>query len=110
MTPLATTDELIFYTKDGCALCEEALRFIRPLAKKHSLRIVDVDIDEASGDIWYRHRYRIPVVEFRGEELGWGRIDHGIEETSQPSIVHPKDWRVMSPEVRRESGHRRPRR
>ena len=62
-----------FLTKPDCPLCDEALEALEPLIERWNLRIEKVDIrqDEA---LFAAHRYRIPVAEFRGEELGWGRL------------------------------------
>ena len=81
MTP---SSGLGFYTKDGCTLCDRALVFVERLARERGLPLRLVAIDEAGGDgdLWYRHRYRIPVIELDGEELAWGRIDEAEFRTA----------------------------
>ncbi|MCZ6796226.1 MAG: glutaredoxin family protein [Planctomycetota bacterium] len=68
--------KLIVYTKADCPLCDEGLREVQVVAERYGLEIEKVDV-EGDSELFYTHRYRIPVVEFGGEELGWGRLDAG---------------------------------
>jgi hypothetical protein len=68
------TDTVSFFTKPGCALCDEAWPWVERLAKQHRASVERIDIEAAGGETYYSYRYRIPVVVWRGVELGWGRI------------------------------------
>jgi glutaredoxin len=62
--------QVIFYTRAGCHLCEDALATLH----KYGLRPSIVDID---GDALLRERYNecVPVVEIEGRERFRGRIN-----------------------------------
>lgn len=66
-------NELTFYTKPGCSLCDQGYPLVEALAERFglTLRRVDILTDPALVE---RHGQRIPVVELDGEELGWGRL------------------------------------
>ncbi len=64
---------LLFYTKPGCGLCVEAFPKVERVAARYGFSVRRIDI-ESDPDLFARHRYRIPVVEWDGSELGWGRI------------------------------------
>lgn len=61
---------VVLYTRDGCHLCEDALR----LLESHGLRpaVIDVDADDA-----LRQRFNecVPVVEIDGKVRFRGRVD-----------------------------------
>lgn len=65
---------LLFYSKIDCPLCDKGLPIVEDLARRFGLKVEKIDILAADPDVLQRHRYRIPVVEFRGQELGWGRL------------------------------------
>ena len=76
-TPKNTT--VVFYSKPDCPLCDEGFRKVARLAGLHGLVVKKVDIEGDPG-LFERYRYRIPVVEYDGEELGWGRLsERGLE-------------------------------
>ena len=62
-----------FYTKDGCHLCEEALKMLRAVAEEFSLAITEVDIT-SDPEVYERFKYTIPVVEVDGEAMIGGRF------------------------------------
>ena len=67
---------LIFYSKPECSLCDKALAIARRVAADFDLKLTKVDI-ETDVALNERHRYRIPVLEVDGAEVGWGRIEEG---------------------------------
>lgn len=69
----ALTDELVFYTKHDCPLCEQALAVARELADRHGLGLRTTSI-ETEAVLRERYGERVPVLEFRGEVVGWGRL------------------------------------
>ena len=52
---------LLFYTKAGCPLCEEAEELLEAAAEHVALEVEKIDIyrDEA---LFQRYRYRVPVI------------------------------------------------
>jgi len=67
------TESLFFHSKDECSLCDERYPAVKTLAERFGLSVEKVDI-EADPRLFEKYRYRIPVVVFRGFELGWGRF------------------------------------
>ena len=84
--------ELILYSTDHCSLCDEALELIfsMPELAGHSVRVVDVALDE---DLLERFGERLPVLEFQvadtaGQVLDWpfdSQTVRGILATLTPS-------------------------
>ncbi len=66
-------EDLVFYTKPDCPLCEKSLPVARELAQRQGLdlRTVSIETDPALRE---RHGERVPVLEFGGEAVGWGRL------------------------------------
>lgn len=62
------THRLVLYTRAGCHLCSDMLEGARPIAARHGLDIISVDID---ADLALARRYNlaIPVLELDGREL-----------------------------------------
>ena len=69
-------EQISFYSKSDCPLCDTGLEKLAPLAEKFGLGIVKVDI-ESDPELLKRYRWRIPVAVLRQEELGWGRLSSG---------------------------------
>jgi glutaredoxin len=61
---------VVFYTRRGCHLCEEALIVLSQAGI--SPKVVNVDRDPALAN---RHGERVPVVEINGRERFFGRVD-----------------------------------
>lgn len=59
---------IILYTTAGCHLCEEALEMVRTVAPTVTVEQVDIAEDE---QLVSQYGNRIPVLAYRGEELGW---------------------------------------
>ena len=63
---------LIFYTTEGCHLCEEAALLLETLNKFRCIEIetVDISCDEGLVNLY---GIRIPVVrnKYSGNEIGW---------------------------------------
>lgn len=66
--------EVIFYTKAGCHLCEDARDLLEELAEETEYALTEIDI-RSDMEVFERYRYRIPVVLINGEILLEGRID-----------------------------------
>ena len=65
--------DVIFYTRRGCCLCDQA----KALLEKHGVTVREVDIDT---DPQLRQRYTecIPVVVINGRERFRGRVDERL--------------------------------
>jgi glutaredoxin len=66
--------EVIFYTKAGCHLCENARDLLEEIAGETEFMLTEIDI-RSDMEVFERYRYRIPVVLINGEILLEGRID-----------------------------------
>jgi glutaredoxin len=61
--------KVVLVTREGCHLCEEALRLLQELRVNPELR--DVDADD---ELHRRYDFRVPVVLVDGEVVAEGRI------------------------------------
>ncbi|MGM0854717.1 MAG: glutaredoxin family protein [Bacillota bacterium] len=68
-------NQVLFYTRTQCGLCEEAKITLRLLQDELEFEINEIDIDE-SDDLIERFGLMIPVVELDGEILQYGQIDY----------------------------------
>jgi glutaredoxin len=66
--------EVIFYTKTGCHLCEEARDMLEDIAALTSYELTEIDI-RSNPTIFEKYRYRIPVIVINNETLIEGRIE-----------------------------------
>lgn len=65
--------ELVLYTRKQCPLCAEAKEQLQRLQKEIPFRLIEKDIE--SCDAWTeKYGLMIPVVEYKGEMLGYGRV------------------------------------
>lgn len=67
--------QVIFYTKSGCHLCDEARELLEEIASRgveYDLTERDIRSDEA---LFERYRYRIPVIVIDQAEVLEGRIE-----------------------------------
>ncbi len=64
-------------TRQGCHLCDAALRALRELGVEP--RQVDVDVD-ADGSLHSLYDWRVPVVLVDGRVVAEGRIDRAVLE------------------------------
>lgn len=66
--------EVVFYTKAGCHLCEDARALLEELAQDTEYVLTEVDI-RSDMTVFEHYRYRIPVILLNGTTLLEGRID-----------------------------------
>lgn len=66
--------EVVFYTKAGCHLCEDARNLLEEVAQDTAYALTEIDI-RSDMAVFERYRYRIPVILINGETLLEGRID-----------------------------------
>lgn len=63
---------VVVYTRVGCHLCEQAEAVVRRVARRHDVRVVDIDADP---EITERYTVRVPVVEVDGREIAEFQVD-----------------------------------
>jgi glutaredoxin len=68
-------NQVIFYTRAQCGLCEDAKITLKLLEDELGFEIIENDIEE-SDDLTERFGLMIPVVELDGEILQYGQIDY----------------------------------
>lgn len=66
--------EVVFYTKAGCHLCEDARALLEEVAEGMEYTLTEIDIRNDMA-IFDRYRYRIPVILINQERLLEGRIE-----------------------------------
>ncbi len=66
--------QVVFYTKAGCHLCEEARDMLEDIAALTTYELTEIDI-RSNPDIYEQYRYRIPVIILNGEATLEGRIE-----------------------------------
>jgi len=54
---------LIFYFREGCWLCDKAEEMVNGLRAKHNLNIKKISID-SDKELYELYRFDIPVIEF----------------------------------------------
>lgn len=64
-----------FYTKPGCALCEEAEQMMRLVSEDYPLTWTAVNIEEDDAK-HEQYVFMIPVLEREGEVLCYGNIGY----------------------------------
>ena len=74
-----TAPRLIFYTTEGCHLCEYAAAMLDQIQDKIDLKVVDISEDES---LVQRYGIRIPVVrnEQSQAEVGWPFSSEELEQ------------------------------
>jgi glutaredoxin len=64
---------VVFYTKAGCHLCEEARDMLDDIAAQAAYELTEIDI-RSDPEIFERYRYRIPVIIIDETTVIEGRI------------------------------------
>ncbi|MEK3887895.1 glutaredoxin family protein [Bacillus sp. FSL K6-3431] len=78
--------KVIFYTKKGCSLCDDAKLILEILQKEYNFEIITNDI-ETNEDWMEKYGINIPVVKIDGEVIQEGIIDLlTIEEKVQEHL------------------------
>jgi glutaredoxin len=67
---------VVFYTKTGCPLCDEARLVLVSLAREEGVAFDEEDILE-DPDLFARYRYRVPVLVVDDEEVAFGHFPPG---------------------------------
>lgn len=79
--------QVMFYTKAGCHLCDEARDMLDDIAAETAFELTETDI-RTSPELFEQYRYRIPVIIIDDTLLVEGRIAyrdlaHAFQEASQ---------------------------
>lgn len=68
-------NQVLFYTRTQCGLCEDAKITLKLLQDEMGFSIEEIDI-EKNDELTERFGLMIPVVELNGEILQYGQIDY----------------------------------
>ncbi|MGN1399928.1 MAG: glutaredoxin family protein [Bacillus sp. (in: firmicutes)] len=68
--------ELILYSKENCHLCNEAKKELESVKRVLDVKIREIDIYKEDSLI-EKFGLMIPVVEYEGQIIQYGRIDSG---------------------------------
>ncbi len=66
--------KVVFYTKAGCHLCDDARDLLEDLAADIPFELTEIDI-RSDLNIFEQYRYRIPVIIINDQAIVEGRID-----------------------------------
>jgi glutaredoxin len=66
--------KVVFYTKAGCHLCDDARDLLEDLAADIPFELTEIDI-RTDLSIFELYRYRIPVIIINDQAVVEGRID-----------------------------------
>jgi glutaredoxin len=69
------TTRVVFYTKAGCHLCEEARDMLEDIAAQTEYELTEIDI-RSDPQVFEQYRYRIPVIIINDSTLLEGRIQY----------------------------------
>ncbi len=69
----STPPQVVFYTKAGCHLCDDARDLLEDLAAAISFELTEIDI-RTDMSLFEVYRYRIPVIIIDGQNTVEGRI------------------------------------
>ncbi len=71
----SSVPQVIFYTKAGCHLCEDARDMLDDIAAQTSYDLTEIDI-RSDLAIFEQYRYRIPVIIIDETTVIEGRIEY----------------------------------
>jgi len=65
--------EIVFYTREGCSLCEEFERTLKPLLERRAIDFQRLNVD-SSPVLRERFGSRVPILEINGKVAAEGRV------------------------------------
>jgi hypothetical protein len=84
---LGKTFDIVFYTREGCLLCDEFEALLKDALQPGGLQYERVDIDR-NPEAKERYGKRIPVLEIEGEAAAEGRVTPaGLEKKLEEFLV-----------------------
>jgi len=83
--------KVIFYTKEVCSLCEDALALLLMFQHEYKFELEERDIH--TNDEWLEtYQLRIPVVEINGQQLDCEEMSYeSLEQFLRENIVNSKN-------------------
>ncbi len=68
-----------FYTREGCCLCDDALKILASARSRYPFELNLIDVDQA---VPLQHAYgtRVPVITVNGRERFHGRVNRVLLE------------------------------
>ena len=72
----AEAHSVLFYTRAGCHLCQEAREMLHRLGHRYPMTVSEVDIT-SDASLFRRYQDTVPVVVVDGSLTLGGRIDEG---------------------------------
>ena len=69
------TGQVIFYTKAGCHLCEQAREMLDEITAEVEYELTEIDIRRDLA-LFEQYRYRIPVIIVNTTHMVEGRIEY----------------------------------
>jgi len=66
--------ELIFYSRQGCHLCDEAKAQMEPLLREFGVALREVDVD-TDPELAARYGQEVPVIFLDGRKVAKFRVD-----------------------------------
>jgi glutaredoxin len=67
--------QVVFYTKAGCHLCEQAREMLDDIAAQAAYELTEIDI-RSDPAVFEEYRYRIPVIIIDETTVLEGRIEY----------------------------------
>ena len=67
--------QVVFYTKVGCHLCEDARELLDEIAADKPFDLTEIDI-RSDMSTYELYRYRVPVILLNGTIIAEGRVDY----------------------------------
>ena len=66
---------ITFYTKPGCALCDEAILMMKLVQEDYPLTWTEIDI-QTDDEIHEKYLLMVPVIEKNGNVMTYGNIGY----------------------------------
>ena len=79
MTKPRTLVKVDFYTRDGCCLCDDALKLIEKAGQHYQLEVKIIDVDQDS-KLCEQHGNCVPVIAVNGRVRFRGRVNNILLE------------------------------
>src|SRR4051812_43997879 len=84
--------QLVFYTRTGCHLCEQAHELLRGYEERNRLRLREIDID-TDPELVARFGEQVPVLEIGGRPRLWGKVNRVLLERLLHNAQGPQEAR-----------------
>ncbi len=68
-----------FYTRNGCCLCDDALRLVEAAGKRYSIQLSIIDVDQ-DAELCREYGNCVPVIAVNGRLRFRGRVNKALLE------------------------------